>query len=256
MPIALSLAAAELFLVRLMLRNMRRDFCLATTAFAVASAVAQDHLTPETDPLTKDEYHARIREVFADVLRRDFVVQVLLVPSFQPEEIAGIRRSDKGFEAFASKPSSHIWTTFNIQKIESGKQRWMDEHGDPIPPEKNPSLPDLKKHAPSDYRQIHVHTDTRPISDALTERIRDIWRDMLVNARQPTGRNLGVDGEDYHFSMPLRGRGTISATVWSPSGGKTLALASLGQALADYARGSADEAALIKSLNPIERKKA
>jgi hypothetical protein len=94
----------------------------------------------------------------------------------------------------------------NIQEIQSGEQRWMDEHDNSIPSEKNLSLPDMKKRAPSDYRQIHVHTDTRPISDALTERIRSIWRDMLVNAREPTDHSLGVDGEDYHFSMPLRGQ--------------------------------------------------
>lgn len=238
-----------------MLRSVRTGLPIAL-AFAVASAVAQDHLTPEDDPFAQDEYHAKIREVFADVLRRDIVVQVLLVPSFQPEEIAGIRRSEKGFEAFASKPSAHIWTTFNIQEIESGKQRWSDEHGDPIPPEKNPSLPDMKKHAPSDYGQIQVHTDARPISGALTERIRIVWQDMLANARQPTDRDVGLDGEDYHFSTPLRNRGTMGATVWSPSRGKTLALVSLAEALTEYARGHANEAALIKRLKPLERKKA
>jgi hypothetical protein len=114
----------------------------------------------------------------------------------------------------------------------------------------------MKKRAPSEYRQIQVHTDTRPISDALTERIRNIWRDMLLDAREPTDGNLGVDGEDYHLSMSLEGRGTVSATVWSPSGGKTSAFVSLGEALADYARGRADEAALIRRLRPLERKKA
>ena len=88
-----------------------------------------------------------------------------------------------------------------------------------------------------------MHTDTRPISDALTERIRSIWQDMLVNARKPTDPNLGVDGDDYHFSMPLRGRGTVSATVWSPSDGKTLALVLLGEALSDYAIQQAGTAA-------------
>jgi hypothetical protein len=239
-----------------MSRNVRKLLCLAIALFAIASALAQDHLKPEGDPLTQDEYHGKIREVFANVLRHDIIVQVLLVPSFQPEEIAGIRRSEKGFEAFASKPSAQIWTTFNIQEIESGKERWLDERGKPIPPEKNPSLPDMKKRAPSDYRQIHVHTDTRPISDALTDRIRSIWEDMLLNARQPTDRNLGTDGEDYHFSMRIRTRGTVSATIWSPSGGKTLALVLLGEVLADYARGRADEAALIKRLKALERKKA
>ena len=235
--------------------RMKTSLSVALALLAVASAVAQDHLTPEDDPFAQDEYHAKIREVFADVLRHDIVVQVLFVPSFQPEEIAGIRKTEKGLEAFASKPSAQIWTTFNIQEIESGKQRWMDEHNNPIPPEKNPSLPDMKKSAPSDYREIHVHTDTRPVSDALTKRIRTIWQDMLADARQPTDRNLGTDGEDYHFSTPLRGH-SVSATIWSPSDGKTLALVLLGEALADYARGRADEVTLIKRLKPLERTEA
>ena len=223
-------------------------------AFAIAAA--QDHLTPEGDPFAEDEYHAKIREVFGDVLRRDIVVEVLFVPSFQPEQIAGIRRSEKGFEAFASKPSAHIWTTFNIQEIESGKQRWTDVDGKPIPPEKNPSLPDMKKHAPSDYRQIRVHTDAHPVSDTLTERIRKVWQEMLANARKPTDDDLGLDGETYHFSMPARDRRAQSGTVWSPSDGKTLALVSLAETLAEYARGRADEIALIKKLETLERKKA
>jgi hypothetical protein len=222
----------------------------------LSSAAAQDRLTPEGDPFAQDEYHAKIREVFADVLRHDIVVQVLLVPSFQPEEVAGIRRGDKGFEAFASKPSAHIWTTFNINEIESGKQRWMDEHNNPIPPERNPSLPDMKKRAPSDYREIRVHTDTRTISDPLVERIRNVWQEMIANARKPTDRDIRTDGEDYHFSVPSRDRAVVSATVWSPSDGKTLALVSLGEALADYARGRIDEAALIRKLAPLERKQA
>jgi hypothetical protein len=225
-------------------------------ASAVTTAGAQEYLTPEDDPFTQDKYHAKIREVFADVLHHDIVVQVLFVPSFQPEEIAGIRRTEKGFEAFASKPSVHIWTTFNIQQIESGEQKWSDASGKVIPPEKNPSLPEMKKRAPSDYRKIRVHTDARPISDSLTERIRIIWQDMLANARKPTDRDYGLDGEDYHFSAPLRDRGTVNATVWSPNGGKTLALVALGNALAEYARGQADEAALVKRLTPLERKKA
>jgi hypothetical protein len=235
-------------------RRARRALFAIITAFVVGTAVAQDHLRPDANP-PPDEYYAKIREVFADVLRSDIVVQVLLVPSFQPEEVAGIRRSKKGFEAFAAKPSAHIWTTFNIQEIESGKQRWSDEHGEPIPPEKNTSLPDMKKHAPSDYQQIRVHTDARLISDALTERIRDVWRAMLLDAREPTKDEDGLDGEDYHFSMPLPDKGNVSASIWSPRDGRTLALVSFVDALAKYARGKSDEATLIKLLEPLERKR-
>ena len=221
------------------------------------SAIAQDHLRPEAGDLwNRDEYYAKIRKVFADTLRHDIVVELVFVPSFQPEEIIGIRKKGQAFEAFASKPSSHIWSTFNILEIETGKQRWFDEHGKPIPPEKNPSLPDLKKHAPSDFGEIRVHTDARPLSAALTQRIRTVWQNMVLQAQEPRDRELGVDGEDFHFSLQLAGGGTVTATVWSPSSGKTLALVNLAQALGDYARGKADEHTLSKLLEPLEPKKA
>lgn len=204
---------------------MQIAICVALTAFAARTALAQDHLTPDPTP-PPEQYFAKIREVFADVLRNDIIVQELVVPSFQPEEIVGIRRSDKGFEAFASKPSSHVWLTFNGEK------------GAP------------------DYRQIHVQTEARAISDALTERIRNIWRSMLLDARAPTEALDGLDGEDYYFSMPHADKPYVSATVWSPEKGKTVALVALGEGLAAYARGKADEAALIKLIEPLERTKA
>jgi hypothetical protein len=231
---------------------------LGTIVMLIAtSAIAQDHLRPEAGDLwNQDEYYTKIRKVFADSLRHDIIVELVFVPSFQPEEIIGIRKKGEGFEAFASKPSSHIWSTFNIREIETGKQRWFDEHGKPIPPEKNPSLSDLKKRAPSDFGQIRVHTDARPLSAALTERIRVVWQNMVLQAQEARDRGFGVDGEDFHFSLPLPGRGTVSATVWSPSSGKTLALVNLAQALADYARRKADQRTLSKLLEPLEPKKA
>jgi hypothetical protein len=72
---------------------------VATVAILVAtSAVAQDRLRPEAGVLwDRDEYYAKIREAFADTLKHDIVVQIVFVPSFQPEEIAGIRRNGREF---------------------------------------------------------------------------------------------------------------------------------------------------------------
>ena len=60
---------------------------LGTIVMLIAtSAIAQDHLRPEAGDLwNRDEYYAKIRKVFADTLRHDIVVELVFVPSFQPD---------------------------------------------------------------------------------------------------------------------------------------------------------------------------
>ncbi len=231
---------------------------LLSVAFCcVANAVAQEHLTPEKDVLAgPNQYHVKISRVFAEPLRHDILVQALFLPSFQLEELIGIRKAKTGFEAFASKPSSQIWTTYNIWQAENGQMTYQDERGNVIPPENNPQVQDMKKRAPSSFRDIRVHTARRALPPAVANRIRAVWQDMVLNARTPTERELGLDGETFHFSVRLPTRGSVSATVWSPNRGKTLALVQLVHALADYARHRADEATLLKVLRPLEPKQA
>ncbi|MEY2561540.1 MAG: hypothetical protein QOG51_1955 [Verrucomicrobiota bacterium] len=224
---------------------MKRAVFIAIAVHAAAAALAQDHLTPEPGPLAdENEYHVKVREVFTEVWRKS-VLQVVFFPSFEPEEMAGIRKTENGFEAFASKPSSHIWETYLIYEAEKQTQ------GKPLNPDS--PLAEMKKQSPSDFRQITIHTDSRAISAPLTERIRRVWQDMLLNARHPKQPALGVDGETYHFSMWVYEHGIVSGEVWSPKRGKTLALTSLAEALADYTRGKADEKKLGQLLKPLER---
>ncbi len=90
---------------------MKRAVFIVSAIWGASAAFGQDHLTPETGPLAEErEYHLKVREVFADVWR-DSLLQVVFFPAFEPEEMAGIRKKEGGFEAFASKPSSHIYET-------------------------------------------------------------------------------------------------------------------------------------------------
>ena len=225
---------------------MKPAVFIALAVHTAAAALAQDHLKPEPGPLADErEYHTKVREVFAEVYRSNVLLQVVFFPAFQPEEIAGIRKTENGFEAFASKPSSHIWETFSIYEAEKQTQ------GKPLNPDS--TLAEMKKQFPSDFREITVHTDSRSISAPLTERIRRVWEHMLLNARHPKQPVLGLDGETFHFSMWVYEHGWVSGEVWSPERGKTLALTRLAQALADYARGNADEKKLSQLVKPLER---
>jgi hypothetical protein len=220
---------------------------LTTIAIRVtAAALAQDHLTPEPGPLADEqEYQAKVREVFAEVWHSNMLLEVVFFPAFEPEEMAGIRKTESGFEAFASRPSSHIWETYSIYEAEKQTK------GQPLNPDS--PLAEMKKQFPSDFHQITVHTDSRVMSAPLTERIRRVWEDMLLNARHPKHPPLGTDGETYHFSMWIYEHGMVSGEVWSPKRGKTVAFTRLAEALADYARGKADEKKLTRLVKPLER---
>jgi hypothetical protein len=233
---------------------MKRAIFTAIAMNAVAAVLAQDHLTPEPGPLADPrEYQTKVREVFAEVLHSNVLLQVMFFPAFEPEEMAGIRKTDSGFEAFASKPSSHIWETYSIYEAESEEQRQADKEGKDFPLDPNSELAKMKRQFPSDFRKITVHTDGRVISAPLTERIRRVWQNMLLDARHPKNPAGGNDGETFHFSMWVYAHGWISGEVWSPEKGKTVALTRLAKALADYAREKTDEKKLSQLVKPLER---
>jgi hypothetical protein len=202
---------------------------IALALFAAAvSALAQDHLIPERGVFTQDEaYHIKVRELLAEAFGGEIVLQAVFLPSFEPEAIAGIRKTDNGFEAFASRSSYHI-----AEKIGAAQ---------------------LSKESPPDFRDLTVHTKTCAISGALTERIRRIWQDMVLNARYPKSPRVGTDGMDVHFSLWVLGHGFVGGQIWSPQRGKTAALEDLAEVLGDYAEGKADEKKLAKSVRRLER---
>jgi hypothetical protein len=226
-------------------------FALASCIATIASA--QDYLTPQPGILAEEhEYYAKIREVFAEVYKSNVLLQVVLLPSFEPEEIAGIRKTDNGFESFVSKPSSHIWETYSIYEEETEEQRQADREGKELPLDPNSSLAEMKRQFPSDFRKITIHTDSRPIPASLTKRIERVWQRMLLEARHPKDPPAGCDGETFIFSMWIYAHGPVSGEVWSPRRGKTRALTDLAQAIADHARGKADEKKMNKLLQPLE----
>jgi hypothetical protein len=221
---------------------------LLATLGMTYTVVSQDHLTPEEGVLAGgQEYNRMIREVFGEIYHSDIVLKVVFLPAFQPEEIAGIRKTETGFESFASRPSSHIWETYGIYQAEK------QNRGAAIDP--NSPLAEMKRKFPSDFHDIAIQIQTRQISAQMTERVRRVWQDMLLAAKHPKVGALGTDGETFHFSMWVYQHGMLSGQVFSPQRGRTLALTRLAEALAEYAEGKGDEKKLSDLLKPLERSK-
>ncbi len=234
--------------------NNKRTSILFAATLIVHIACAQEHLVPEPGILAEaDEYHAKIRQVFASAYADDVILRVVSLVSFQPEEVAGIRKTGGGYEAFVITPSSTIWNTELVRLQESGQIATLDKDAKPIPPEKDKSFQDFKRRTPSDIRKITVQTKFAAISGPLAQRITRVWQTMLLDSRHPKKPRLGFDGATYHFSMWIGEHGIVSAAVWLPDERtRTFKFVGLANALSIYARGKSDETALEKFLKPLE----
>lgn len=194
-----------------------------------------------------DEYDVMVRQVFADAYNGDVVLRVVIEPSFVPEEVVGIRKTEKGFEAFAMTPSSMIWKT-ELVRITT-----FDKAGKKQPPEKDDSFQEFKRQTPSDIPKITAHIDSAALPALLAQRIARVWKSMLLDARHPKNPHPGLDGASYHFSMWVQNHGDISGEIWSPDERtKTSALVNLATALSQYAKGRIDAQELPKALKPLE----
>ena len=160
--------------------------------------------------------------------RKDVVVRMVDIPSFQPEWVAGIARTSSGYKAFEVTASKQIWGELGFGS------------GDP-------------KRKQRDYHSIRPVLHERPVSDALSARIAALWRRVLADPRN-YGKDAGIyldsDQFTYHLSFLPRERLTAYVVGWGP---RTEQLINVAFALANYAEG-AREGELITAIRKVERK--
>jgi hypothetical protein len=237
------------FSPELKLKTLATSLVLAMTLRLV---YAQERLEPWPKSLSGDEYYAKIHEILAEAYRNDVVLRVVIAPSFQPEEIAGIRKTASGYEVFDVKPTTAIWDTLSLREYKSGRWPVTNTNGKAFAPENNPIVQSLQQaHVPSDYGQIKVQSHSVPIPADVAERIIQVWKKMLADAREPNQRRIGVDGETYRFDL-LQPQ-MNSAGIWSPDeNSRTAAMVKLGIVLAEYARSQSNQEKLASAIKQIE----
>src|SRR5713101_9711696 len=219
------------------------------------SARTQKHLVLQSAEDRRDEYNVILRKVFKRIYDEDVVLSVLCVPSFVPEEAAGILKTSKGYEAFAVTPSASTWSTEYHRFIKE-----VDAHGKEIP--FNPAR-NTKTGLPTSYRGIKTRLQSRPLSANLAERIKQLWQAKLLEALHPppepkdSERVIVLDGVSYYYAMPLQGHGLVTAegklvdqntTVWL--------MGEFSEVLSRYAKGKASEGELKKALKCVESQRA
>jgi hypothetical protein len=242
-------------LVRPMQRIVRFSAVLAATVMLGHTAMAQKHLELKSKEDLQDKYEVFLRKVFSQMYRDDVVLSALCVPSFVPEEGAGIFKTSRGYEVFSITPSASVWSTEYHSIIRS-----FDEHNREI---RWKPADNIKKGVPISYRDIKTRMQTRPVSAELAERIKQLWQAKLLEALNPppepdeSERYITLDGVRYQYSMPLQGHGRITADgklvlkntpVWL--------MGEFAEALSAYAQGRISEDVLKKELRRVQTKKA
>jgi hypothetical protein len=184
-------------------------FALSSALWLTHSADAQQHLKLQSAEDKQDEYNVILRKVFKRIYGQDVVLSTLCVPSFVPEEAAGILHTSRGHEVFAATPSASTWETEYSRFIKQA-----DANGHEVPYNR---AENLKKGLPYDYHGIKTRIQTRPVSADLTERIKQLWQAKLLQALHPpkgpdeSERYIVTDGVSYYYSMPVQRHGLVAA---------------------------------------------
>jgi hypothetical protein len=239
-----------------MLRITVCTLAVSATASLTHTAVAQtSHLKLQSAEDRRDEYNVILRKVFKRIYGPDVVLSTLCVPSFVPEEAAGILQTRQGYEVFAATPSASTWETEYSRFI---KQAGPEGREIPYNRAEN-----LKKGLPYDYHGIKVRIQTRPVSVDLAERIKQLWQAKLLQALHPprgpdeSERYIVTDGVSYYYSMPLQSHGAVTAEGQLISEDTPVWLmGELSNKLISYAKGKASEEDLKKAVRRVEIKKA
>jgi hypothetical protein len=203
---------------------------LVVTAFP--EVAAQPHLVPEKGAIAgTSPYETVLIELFGlDVPSRDILIQVLLLPSFEHEGLAGVRRTESGYEAFSIVPTTSVWFV-GFGEDMSG---WDAEAA----------------------RQVELLMEGRPVESQTARLMHEAWERTILETRYPHHPRQVRDGVSAHFSAWVTDRGIISGRTHSPPAGSQAAgILELGQLLGKYARREGihdtDLRVAVESMRPV-----
>ncbi len=146
-----------------------------------------DHLSLEDSPFHRWEingsYHLSIaRQLLPEIKRRPELAMVLCLPSFEPEWAIRIHGSEKvGFAATLTTATTQIWAAM---------------HEDDV--------------------VVEVSRHDVELSIPIANQLRNIWCQMLREARYRASASGGVDGVSYHFQCFSMTQGFLCGRTWSP----------------------------------------
>lgn len=161
-------------------------------------------------------YEVFVGSALANAAGRCFNGVVMVqIPSFRPEQYAGVCSTRDGFVAVSSAPESSLWYSSDASACGG---TWCAD----IP------------------HTIQIVTQRAPLDASVAACVTDVWDRAVRTARYPPHTDvvaMGLDGETTHFASHV-GNAEATASVWSPSPEVLAgALVSLGETVGAFARG-------------------
>ena len=203
-----------------------------------------DHLIPVGPHLHawQREYRRRIEDHL--FVTNPDIAQYLVMPSFGPESCVSIRSEipkelKDAYDSIASIPRDRRKYFITVTRAAENLWYSMAENSD-----------DGKT------KVVETTRVDREISLELAGAIQWAWGRMLHHTRLPSSALVdGLDGCTYEFSARVGGLRDVSGETWSPQGGLTAEIVSLGDSIAAFANDTdASEEPLINALNAFEAK--
>jgi hypothetical protein len=145
-----------------------------------------------------DDYDSRLRQALFVHTPHDTLLRFLCKPSFEPETLAAIHRTDGGYVAILVQPEQQVWA----------------HRTDPDP--------------------VNCTLTQKAIAAPIVLRLRDLWAAMLRRVRYPHPPCKVLDGVAYGFTYCERGQLWVGESWNPPEGSRPDLLALVGHRLVDY----------------------
>lgn len=235
------------------------------------SAWADDYLDPEESLFSGDvngfidEYDFQVVTYFKSTFVDGVILKVIVLPSFEPEYVVGIKKLGDGYVVFYDRSEVQLATyefEFKRKKSELEKIKTDD-------PEKHrEKLSILMSQYPDNKFDAKHIVCEKPIDENLVKAIHFVWIEMLLRTQYSKDSNMGRDRTDYHFSgvnylfedeqddlqVLMRFNGVYAGHVWSPEPKtKTGQLVEISKLMVDYCFKS-DEDRIAKLLSKKVKK--
>lgn len=249
----------------------------AAVIIAVAPASAQvtpsvtkpterpDHLVPESSVLAGSEslwsrdYYDLISHVLSDGFDRDVEVRAVVLPSFSPEYLVGIRGASPGqstnYHVFYLRPKIQLWSYQSLQSMENGLAAMKSEGaGEKEIKAQTEYIARMKAYLPTKAENTPLERCEKPMDTTLAERVKKVWVGALREAHYPLHDATGLDGVSFHFSawdeyQPLAGQ------TWSPDEtSKPGMLAELAETLVRFCDGRASAGSLERQTDALSKR--
>lgn len=179
-----------------------------------------DHLRPEESALSDPgarflhEYYLNVAQVLKPQPNEKINAHVVVLPSFSPEYLVGIKQLDHDYQIFSIEPEISIWQFSYIDDFRKNPDKF-DSYDIPAHIE---ALEKKSQQIPLSYDDIRVVRCTVNIPKTVAENLLRVWQSMLLEVRFPPKGRPVLDGVRYHFSMRDKDSfQTLSGKTHSPA---------------------------------------